>query len=83
MVVINRDLPRDPPPPPDLAALRLAGIPTLDEAVYLDNVRALARRRRLMLYMVESSGWRWEDVTARAFPAFDLAQELPPRHHSA
>lgn len=82
MVVIERNLPRDPPAPPDLAALRLAGVPTLSEAVYLHNVRALVPRRRMMLYMVIYGGWDWEDVTAPALSAFDLTEEWPPRHHS-
>jgi hypothetical protein len=50
------------PPPPQLAALRRAGIPTVGDEEFHAALDELADRRRLLLALVKSDGWRWNDV---------------------
>jgi hypothetical protein len=51
-----------PPPAPDLARLRAAGIPTVDDATFAAAVEARAERRRLLAGFVHDDGWTWGAV---------------------
>src|SRR5690606_34067317 len=52
----------EPPPPPRLDALAVAGIPVVDEAAFARAVAARAGHRRLMHAYAHSEGWTWEDI---------------------
>lgn len=52
----------EPPPPPSLDRLRSAGIPVVDDEDFRAKVSARATRRRLLLGMIQTDGWVWEDV---------------------
>lgn len=56
------DPPADPPPPPDLAPLRSAGIPTVDDDAFARALAGIADRRRRLLGLAHHDAWRWEDV---------------------
>ncbi|WP_298458468.1 potassium channel family protein [uncultured Cellulomonas sp.] len=49
----------DPPPAPDLAGLRGAGIPVAGDADFGPAVAAAADRRRTLATMVVNDGWSW------------------------
>jgi hypothetical protein len=51
-----------PPPPPSLVALREAGIPTVSDGEMEGITAGLAKRRRLLLGLVQNEGWQWRDV---------------------
>jgi len=51
----------DPPPHPRLQTLAGRGIPTVDEARYLQQTTALDDRRRTLLGLVHGDGWNWSD----------------------
>ena len=48
-----------PPPVPDLAPLRLAGIPTVDDDEFHARVDDVAKRRRMLLGVVQGDAWEW------------------------
>lgn len=50
----------DVPPPPSLASLRAAGIPTVDDGTFAAAVADLEERRRLLLGFVRDDGWAWD-----------------------
>jgi hypothetical protein len=50
------------PPLPALGPLGDAGIRTLSAGDFRSAAAALAQRRRLLLALVEQSGWTWEDA---------------------
>lgn len=50
----------DTPPPPSLDALRVAGMPVVDEAHFHRALSDLSYRRRLLLSFVENDGWAWD-----------------------
>ena len=58
------DAASEPPPPPDLGALRRAGLPVVGDAELAPRFAACEKRRRLLLGFVESDGWTWRDVEA-------------------
>ena len=47
------------PPPPELAALRDAGVPTVSDRKFDDSIADLEERRRTLLGLVESDERRW------------------------
>lgn len=47
------------PPPPDLASLREAGVPTTSDGEFAAAIEQLDERRRTMLGLVESDARRW------------------------
>ncbi|MFC6941087.1 ion channel [Salinirubellus sp. GCM10025818] len=47
------------PPPPDLDAVREAGIPTVTEERFAESVDDLAERRRMLLGLVETDAREW------------------------
>lgn len=49
------------PPPPDLAPLREAGIPTVRDEQFSDAVATLGERRKKLLGLVRDDGWNWTD----------------------
>lgn len=53
----------DPPPPPGLASLREADIPTVDDAIYVKSIDDLRDRRRVLAGIVAHDGWAWSAVT--------------------
>lgn len=53
---------RNPPPLPDLATLRSAGIRTVDHEAFRCSMEAANARRRLVFGLVEKEGWHWSDV---------------------
>jgi hypothetical protein len=53
------------PPPPDLEALRAQGLPVLNDEAFAQALGAVARRRSLLLALVQDTGWSWEDVDSR------------------
>jgi len=54
------------PPIPALDRIRAGGIPTVSDEAFYSAVSGLARRRQLLLALVQSHGWDWDDVcTAR------------------
>ncbi|MFP4322995.1 MAG: potassium channel family protein [Anaerolineales bacterium] len=55
----------DPPPPPDLSALRASDIPLHDEATIQEAYAGLAKRRRKLRALVASTGWDWPAVVSR------------------
>lgn len=55
----------DAPPAPSLDRLCTHGIPIVDDEAFLEEVRNLADRRRLLLAMVYSEGWTWEVLASR------------------
>ncbi|MDP8905788.1 MAG: potassium channel family protein [Chloroflexota bacterium] len=54
------------PPSPDLAPLRLAGIPTVDDAPYLLDVEEQGERRRKLRGPLESDHWHWQAASLRS-----------------
>ena len=54
------------PPPPDLGALREAGVPTVSEAEFHQSLEEVEERRRLLLALVKGDGWNWNEVHHRA-----------------
>lgn len=53
---------QEPPPRPDLRALREAGIPTVDDETFARRVDALSAHRCLLRGLVEHDGWKWSEV---------------------
>jgi len=53
------------PPPPPLAPIREYGVPTVAETEFAIAVRETDEVRRLLLGLVESDGWSWDDVNRR------------------
>ena len=51
--------PADLPPPPDLAPLRAAGIPTVDDVAFRQRVAGKHQHRCLLHGLVSSGGWNW------------------------
>lgn len=51
------------PPAPDLAALRSAGIPTVDDDEFRRAVAELSERRRTLRGAIQDDGWTWSHVT--------------------
>lgn len=49
----------DPPPAPDLGALRSAGIPTVTDEEFCGRLARLADRRRKLLGVVQGDAWEW------------------------
>ncbi|MFP4312664.1 MAG: ion channel [Nitriliruptoraceae bacterium] len=49
-----------PPPPPDLAPLRRAGIPTVPPEEFRSKIDGRNERRALLAFVTDA-GWRWED----------------------
>ncbi|GGI09421.1 potassium channel family protein [Egicoccus halophilus] len=47
------------PPLPDLAPLRRAGIPTVDDDTFRAGMAGRAEERRLLLALVQGTSWRW------------------------
>jgi hypothetical protein len=54
-----------PPPGPDLAPLRAAGVPVVDDQAFHDAVGRLGARRVALRRLVEDDGWTWADVAGR------------------
>ncbi len=53
----------DPPPPPHLEPLRVAGVPTVSDEEFCRGLTEQDDRRRAALWrLVEDNGWTWEDV---------------------
>ena len=48
------------PPLIPLELLRSKGIPTLDDFDYLKAMKHIAKRRKLLLALVENDGWSWD-----------------------
>jgi hypothetical protein len=48
------------PPPPDLASLRSAGIPTVADEAFAAAVGEREQHRRTMATLVTDSGWSWQ-----------------------
>lgn len=61
----------EPPPPPSLEPLRVAGIVTVTDEEFRLALGSLVDRRRLLLGLVQQEGWGWEDV---ARPTTDLKE---------
>lgn len=58
--------PADAPPPlPDLAPLRTAGLPTVSDETFAAACGELEHRRRLLRAAVEDDGWTWDQVCGR------------------
>lgn len=53
---------KDAPPIPALDRLRAGGVPTVSDEAFESAIGDLARRRRLLLALVQSHGWDWDDV---------------------
>ena len=51
----------EPPPHPNLTAVRDAGIPTVPEQQFVDALQEISHRRRLLLGLVRNDGWDWTD----------------------
>lgn len=49
----------EPPPPPDLARLRAAGIPTVSDETFAERLDRLAERRKRLLGLVQHNGSEW------------------------
>ena len=49
------------PKPPDLSALREAGIPTVSGEQFSQALEEVSQRRKMLLGLVRSDGWDWED----------------------
>ena len=49
------------PPPPSLAAVRDAGIPTVDDAAFAEALHRLDDRRRRLLGVVQADAWTWPE----------------------
>jgi hypothetical protein len=47
---------------PDLAKLRKAGIPTVDDRQFRQELRALEPRRRLLYGLIKQAGFRWDET---------------------
>jgi hypothetical protein len=54
-----------PPPLPNLEALRRHGIPTVDTADFQAIATELRKRRCLLLAQVKRDGWRWDNVVGQ------------------
>jgi hypothetical protein len=54
----------DAPDPPTLDPLRRHGIPTVDDATFLDAIAGLAERRKKLLGMVREDAWPWPERVA-------------------
>jgi hypothetical protein len=54
------------PPVPNLAELRAAGLPVVDDEVFEEALEALVRRRSLLLALVRHTGWSWDHVVTRS-----------------
>ncbi|MFP5309390.1 MAG: hypothetical protein ACLGIR_07390 [Actinomycetes bacterium] len=65
----------EPPPAPDLARLRAAGVPTVSDAEFAAAVEARADRRRLLGGFVHDDGWDWDAVCA---PGVELGADGAP-----
>lgn len=65
------------PPPPDLGALRAAGLPVRSEEAFTRLLARAGERRRLMRGLVRSDGWSWEDL-APAEARTGLGMAEPP-----
>jgi hypothetical protein len=50
------------PPPPELEALRAAGIPVADQRDFEDAIREMDDRRRKLSSFVRDDAWDWPDV---------------------
>jgi hypothetical protein len=50
-----------PPPPPSLAPLRDAGIPTVDDAQFGRALDSLEQHRRRLLGVVRADAWQWPE----------------------
>lgn len=50
---------QEAPPPPDLARLRTAGVPTQDEERFVASLAGLVDRRRSLLGIVRGDAWEW------------------------
>lgn len=53
------------PPPPALYALRRAGLETVEMEAFEEAMEEHADRRRMLLALVKSDGWNWNDVHHR------------------
>ncbi len=65
LMTLDKDYVRpadEPPSPPDLDALRAAGIPTVGDADFERAVDRARGRRCLLRAFVEDDGWRWDVV---------------------
>lgn len=50
----------DTPAPPDLSALRNAGIPTVADDAFWRALEDISLRRRMLLGLVRNDGWDWD-----------------------
>jgi len=55
-------VPDSPPPAPDLAPLRMVGIPTVSEEEFDAAVRAQDASRRRLAALVHGAGWPWNAI---------------------
>lgn len=59
-----------PPPPPDLAPLRDADIPTVSDGEFDDALEDIGDCRRRLLGIVASQAWQWPSSNSRSFNTF-------------
>jgi len=52
------------PPPPDLARLRAAGVPLVDDTEFLEELRSETTDRHLLLTLLRNDGRNWDEVLA-------------------
>ena len=60
----NAEAVPEPPPAPDTADLRGAGVPLVDGVELARRLASHRERRRLLAAFVASDGWSWQDVAA-------------------
>jgi len=61
-VLLGLDPHLHPPPLPDLAALRAAGVPVIDAAAFRTRTAELAGRRARLATFLAAESWPWEAV---------------------
>lgn len=54
----------DNPPLPSLDLLRQQGIPTVSDSEFCRVTQCVAKRRKLLLSLIEEDGWKWDAVAS-------------------
>ncbi|WP_200892537.1 two pore domain potassium channel family protein [Aliterella atlantica] len=67
------------PPMPTLDRLRASGVPTVSDEEFDYALANLSKRRRLLLALVKSHGWNWDDVYSARTASFSSSSEYPKR----
>ena len=56
---------QEDPPFPELTLVKLENIPVVSEQDFHEALRPLTQRRRLLLALIQSDGWSWDNIASR------------------